>query len=112
MGKSSRPDIFRMGTDAGILVTNQITDEHRWFLAMEEVRQHFKGREYFKELPHYECTIFGVEKLKLLKLTEPLNFTDKGRKFAWRWNFVGDLLSQERWRSVRAGQMTLKRAIG
>ena len=69
-----------MGYDAGILVTEQIMDEHKWFVAMEEVRREFEGESYFKEMPENRCTL-TEDHFKMLDLTEPLNFSGSGKFF-------------------------------
>ena len=55
-------------------MTEQITDEYLWFMAMVETA--FEGKEYFNNLFQQEekASKLGEVKMKILKLTEPLNF--------------------------------------
>ena len=86
-----------MGIDEGILVVKQITDEHAWFCAMEDVRKAFYKEDYFRD--HDQVTsdgererAFEIEQLKLLEITEPLNFCDHGQSFTWWWTSFLDLV--------------------
>ena len=57
-----------MGIDAGVIVTEQITDEYLWFMAMEEIRTAFEGEEYFNNLFQLvkEASKLGEVKMKIL----------------------------------------------
>ena len=75
-----------MGIDEGILVVKQITDEKKWFRAMEEVRGTFRREELFKEYPTEAENAYSVQKrvfdekdnAKKWEITEPLNFFEQG----------------------------------
>ena len=101
--------------DAGIIVTEQITDEYLWFIAMEEIRLTFEDREYFKQVllqEGEEFSKFGEEEMNMLELTEPLNFADNGRDFAWRWKSVfGCLSGRQKLEGVRKGEVSLIQAL-
>jgi len=99
-----------MGYDAGILVTQQITDEHKWFLAMQEVNREFKGESYFECMPEKECNL-SEEIFKMLDLTEPLNFGDSGKFCSYRWKWLLSCLDYSVQRNVKAGKMSLKDAL-
>ena len=77
-----------MGFNEAVIALKQITDEHAWYKAMEEVRNTFQEKEFFKEFPELEegQAIFESDQLKLLKLTEPLNFSKDGQGFDRWWN--------------------------
>ena len=57
-----------MGIDVGVIVTEQITDEYLWFIAMEEIRTAFEGKEYFNNLfqQEEEASKLGEVKMKIL----------------------------------------------
>ena len=98
-----------MGYDAGIRVTQQITDEHKWFVAMEEVRREFEREDYFKEMPDNRCNL--NEKLfEMLETTEPINFSHRGKFFARHWNNIPGLVTDSK-EKIRTKEITLKDAL-
>ena len=64
-----------------IIVVKQITDEKKWYHAMEDVREFFKNEEYFKEYPGIEYNQVTNDQLKMLEITDPLNFCPRGQGF-------------------------------
>jgi len=103
-----------MGIDEGIVALKQITDEFKWFNAMEEVKQFFQDKHYFKEYPRHQLghQLFTEGDLKLLEITEPLNFHEKGKRFNWnRWVDFLRLLDYKAWEAVKSGDLSLKEAL-
>ena len=76
-----------MGIDAGIVVVRQITDECKWFQAMKQIQNEFKGEDYFVILPEFNKEAFTVEAFEKLMLTEDMNFSSTGStSIDWNWN--------------------------
>jgi len=98
-----------MGVDAGILVTQQITDEHKWFVAMEEVRREFEREDYFKEMPDNCCNL-NEKMFEMLETTEPINFSHGGKFFAWYWKDIPDLVTDSK-EKIRSKEISLKDAL-
>ena len=77
----------KMGINAGIVVVKQITDEHKWFQAMNHIQNEFKGEDYFVILPRFNKEAFTVEAFEKLMLTEDMNFSSTGStSLDWHWN--------------------------
>ena len=77
-----------MGIDAGIVVVKQITDEYKWFQAMEEIRNDFEEnlyRDYFRILPRFNKEDFTVEAFENYMQAEELNFSTNGSTFEIDW---------------------------
>ena len=53
---------------AGIVVVKQITDERKWFQAMERIRETFGQKDYFKILPHFKKEDFNEVAIQKLNL--------------------------------------------
>ena len=85
-----------MGIDAGISVVKQITDERKWFIAMEAIQQAFQEEEYFTVLPRFDAVKFVGDNIKKFELEEEMNFSKKGvdaidwcwRNFPYEWDLV------------------------
>ena len=76
-----------MGIHAGIVVVRQITDEYKWFQAMERIQNEFKREDYFVILPRFNKEAFTVEAFEKLMLTEDMNFSSTGStSLDWHWN--------------------------
>ena len=76
-----------MGINAGIVVVRQITDEYKWFQAMEKIQNEFKREDYFVILPRFNKEAFTVEAFEKLMLTEDLNFSSTGStRIHGHWN--------------------------
>ena len=76
-----------MGINAGIVVVRQITDEYKWFQAMEQIQNEFKLEDYFVILPRFNKEAFTVEAFEKLMLTEDMNFSSTGStSLDWHWN--------------------------
>ena len=87
-----------MGIHMRIIVEEQITDEKKWFHAMEDVKESFKNEEYFKEYPGIDHNQVTKDQLKMLEITEPLNFCPRGTGICqvWHWqNFDSGLLYED-----------------
>ena len=95
----------------GIIVKKQIVDEMRWFLAMEEIKELFKNKDYFVELPVFDKATFGEENLRMLNVTETFNFGKQGKDFSWDWISFSNFISFERRRDVENGRISLKEAL-
>ena len=67
-------------TKAGIVVHTQISDERKWFLAMERIQKEFEGQPYFTILPNFNKEAFSSEVFDKLKETEDMNFCIEGSK--------------------------------
>ena len=48
-----------MGIAAGIVVVRQITDEHKWFQAMNHIQNEFEREDYFVTLPDFKKYLFS-----------------------------------------------------
>ena len=55
---------------AGIVVVKQITDERKWFQAMERIRETFGQKDYFKILPHFKKEDFNEVAMQKFNLDE------------------------------------------
>jgi len=83
-----------MGWNEGILAVKQITDEKKWFQAMEDVRRSFQNEDFFKESPQEDkegkysnwSEIGEKDDVKGWEITEPINFCEEGKGFDWDWN--------------------------
>ena len=76
-----------MGITSGIVVLKQITDEYKWFQAMERIQNKFEGEAYFKILPKLNTEAFTVEVFDELMLAEDNNFyTNGSTSIDWDWN--------------------------
>merc|ERR1711892_1380055 len=111
-----------MGWNEGILAVKQITDEKKWFQAMEDVRRSFQNEDFFKESPQEDkegkysnwSEIGEKDDVKGWEITEPINFCEEGKGFDWYWN---DFLycpfgkaTDKLWRKKR--RLPLKRKAG
>jgi len=75
-----------MGIHQGIMVVRQITDEWRWFQAMQEVERTFKNDKIFKILPRFSIGEFECERLRKFFYDEDQNFHKNGmRNVDWDW---------------------------
>ena len=67
---------------AGIVVVKQITDELKWYHAMEHIWQEFRQEDYFEILPHFNHDEFKEVNLKKFvikfNLDEAMNFSRNG----------------------------------
>ena len=63
---------------AGIVVIKQITDERKWFQAMERIRETFGQEDYFKILPRFKKEDFNVVTMEKFNLDEEINFSRYG----------------------------------
>ena len=74
-----------MDIDAGIVVIKQITDEQKWFQAMEEIQDEFMGKEYFEILPEFDKEEYNELIFDKLNLDEDVNFSTNGYKWMEDW---------------------------
>ena len=75
-----------MGIDAGIVVVKQITDEQKWFQAMDRIRKMFGQADYFEILPHFNKEDFNEVSMKKFNLDEDMNFSSNGfQTIDWHW---------------------------
>ena len=98
-----------MGWNEGILVVKQITDEKKWFRAMEDIRREFQGEDYFKEYPveaikelssGYPYSVMKgafeeTDNVRAWEIVEPINFCEEGMGFQWHWKYFGNCLIGE-----------------
>ena len=63
---------------AGIVVIKQITDERKWFQAMERIRETFGQKDYFKILPHFKKEDFNEVAMQKFNLDEEIFFSRYG----------------------------------
>ena len=59
-----------MGIDEGIIVVKQITDEWKWFQAMQEIQTTFKKDKLFRVLPYFNSERFEFERMMKFYLTK------------------------------------------
>ena len=89
-----------MGIDEGIVVVKQITDEKKWFLAMEDIKRRFQGEDYFKEYPtdDEKASMVNINRgyarmfddeinAKAWEILEPINFSEQGMRFQYHWQY-------------------------
>ena len=91
-----------MGWNEGIIAVKQITDEKKWFRAMEEVKGAFRRDCFFKEYPTDDKNAYFVNRdhemkgvfdekdnVKKWEITERLNFCEQGweQQNHWDWQF-------------------------
>ena len=75
-----------MGIDAGIVVVKQITDEQKWFQAMEHIQKTFMWEDYFEILPDFNKEDFNKVAMKKFNLDEDMNFSSNGfQAIDWHW---------------------------
>ena len=74
-----------MDIDAGIVVIKQITDEQKWFQAMEEIEEEFMEEEYFEILPEFDKEEINELIFNKLNLDEDMNFSPNGYKWMEDW---------------------------
>ena len=93
--------------ETGIIAVRQITNELLWYEAMKEIHKTFKTKKYFKDLSG--ASKFDLKYMKLLELSEPLNFASSGCvKVLWKWRSFSYFLSPELKKDVWAGNLKLK----
>ena len=66
------------GRRAGIVVLKQITDERKWFQAMERIRETFGQKDYFKILPDFKKEDFKEVAMQKFNLDEEIFFSRYG----------------------------------
>ena len=75
-----------MEINAGIVVVKQITDEKKWFQAMEHIRETFMWEDYFEMLPYFNKEDFNKVSMKKFNLDEDMNFSSNCfQTFDWHW---------------------------
>ena len=71
---------------AGIVVVKQITDEQKWFQAMERIQEVFMPEGYLEILPHFNKEAFNKITMKKFNLDEDMNFSRNGfQGIDWHW---------------------------
>ena len=63
---------------AGIVVVKQITDERKWFQAMERILETFGQKDYLKILPHFKKEDFKEVAMQKFNLDEEIFFSRYG----------------------------------
>ena len=71
---------------AGIVVVKQITDERKWFQAMERIRETFGQKDYFKILPGFKKEDFNKVAMEEFNLDEEMFFFRYGVQGMFRSN--------------------------
>ena len=71
--------------EIGIVALRQITNERLWYEVMNKIRDHFIQEDFCKILPNPK-TVFNKNTMKILELTEHLNFWESGlAQIQWQW---------------------------
>ena len=63
--------------EIGIVALRQITNERLWYEVMNKIRDQFIQEDFCKILPNPK-TVFKKNTMKILELTEHLNFWESG----------------------------------
>mmetsp|Transcript_74161 Transcript_74161/g.239841 ORF Transcript_74161/g.239841 Transcript_74161/m.239841 type:complete len:287 (+) Transcript_74161:79-939(+) len=69
-----------MGIVDGFDAVQQLTDQRRWDMAMDLIRQRYQGSGILKE---YSEDFEDIETIHMFEATESLNFTAGANRYAW-----------------------------
>ena len=76
-----------MGINEGIIAVKQITDEWRWFQAMQQIEETFKDEGILKVLPRFTTEQFDGEQMQKFLLDEDQNYHKNGTGILdWYWS--------------------------
>ena len=93
--------------EIGLIAVRQITNELLWYEAMKEIHKTFKKEKYFKDLSG--ATKFDLKYMKMLELSESLNFASSGCvKLLRKWRSFSYFLTPELKKDIWAGNLKLK----